>query len=246
MKASNRTSIWLVAGLSWLASADTFRGIEVAPEHGCTPYSHSDYPYSQRVEQRIVASLGAIFGPYTGACFASIGDTDIEHMVATREAHDSGLCAASAATKAAFAIDLLNLTLASPKVNRHQKSAKDVAEWTPDRNACWFTARTLEVRRKYGLTIDRREAEAVEDVLSECKSTEMVVVPCGTAAVPVTRPASTSAAMDDDVDALALWDDKRNGGTRAPKRGGMGLPRCDWGIPRTYVCDGDNDGMVCE
>ena len=117
-------------------------------------------------------------------------------MVAASEAHDSGLCAASAETKAAFASDLLNLTLASPSVNQHQKSAKDVAEWTPDLNACWFANRTLEVRRKYGLTIDRAEAEAVEDVLSGCDSTEMVVVPCGTATVPVTRTASTSAVHE--------------------------------------------------
>ena len=126
-----------------------------------------------------MASLGAIYGPYTGTCFASTGETDIEHMVATSEAHDSGLCAASAETKAAFAGDLLNLTLASPSVNRHQKSDKDVAEWTPDLNACWFAARTLEVRRKYGLTIDRAEANAVEAVLAGCESTEMVVVDCG-------------------------------------------------------------------
>ena len=55
-----------------------------------------------------MASLGAIYGPYTGTCFANTGETDIEHMVATSEAHDSGLCGASAKAKAAFASDLLN------------------------------------------------------------------------------------------------------------------------------------------
>ena len=43
-------------------------------------------------------------------------------MVATSEAHDSGLCAAHAATKRRFAGDLLNLTLAASAVNRHKKS----------------------------------------------------------------------------------------------------------------------------
>ena len=71
------------------------------------------------------------------------------------EAHDSGLCSASPATKARFARDVLNLTLASPPVNRYEKGAKDAAEWQPRRNACWFVNRTLEVRRKYGLNIDR-------------------------------------------------------------------------------------------
>ena len=178
MNPRNRVLVCIVAGLASLAWADTYRGIPVAPESRCTPYDRDAYRYSQSVERRIVASLGAIYGPYTGACFANTGETDIEHMVATSEAHDSGLCAANAETKAAFATDLLNLTLASPSVNRHQKSAKDVAEWTPDLNACWFTARTLEVRRKYGLTIDRAEAEAVEDVLLGCEPTEMVVIDC--------------------------------------------------------------------
>ena len=242
-----RKLVCVAAGLAWLASADTYRGIPIAPENRCAPYDRSDYRYSQSVEQRIVASMGRIYGPYTGACFAHTGQTDIEHMVAASEAHDSGLCAASSSVKAAFATDLLNLTLASPSVNRHQKSAKDVAEWTPDLNACWFVARTLEVRRKYGLTIDRDEAEAAEAVLSQRGATDIVVVECGMAAVPATRPASASASHDDDVDALALWDDNRNGRitcTEAKRHGIAPVPR---GHPAyRFMRAGDGDGVVCE
>ena len=36
-------------------------------------------------------ALGAVYGPYTGRCFGSTRDTDKEHIVATSEAHDSGL-----------------------------------------------------------------------------------------------------------------------------------------------------------
>ena len=54
--------------------------------------------------------------------------------MAASEAHDSGLCAADRATRKRFAKDLRNLTLASPQVNRHQKSGKDAGEWIPDRN----------------------------------------------------------------------------------------------------------------
>ena len=63
------------------------------------------------VEARIVAALGGVYGPYTGRWFASPRDTDIEHIVARSEAHDSGLCAADAASQRRFASDLLNLTL---------------------------------------------------------------------------------------------------------------------------------------
>ena len=227
--------------------AGTYRGIEVAPERRCAPYDRSDYRYSQALEPRIVASIGGAYGPYTGRCFGSTGETDIEHMVATSEAHDSGLCAAPASVRAAFASDLLNLTLAAPGVNRHQKGGRDVAEWTPALNACWFVAATLEVRRKYGLTIDRAEAAAAEAVLKECESAEMQVVACGPAA-PVQRRSSavrTDAAAH--VDALALWDDNGNGRITCAEARHHGIAPVPRGHPAyRYMRDGDGDGVVCE
>ena len=122
------------------------------------------------------------------------------------EAHDSGLCLASAATKARFARDVLNLTLASPRVNRYEKGAKDAAEWQPQRNACWFVNKTLEVRRKYGLNIDRREGYAIERTFAGCASTEIVVLECG---LPVeNRITSQRPAIRRNAgDALERWDD---------------------------------------
>ena len=76
------------------------------------------------------------------------------------------MCARDAATRARFAADLRNLTLASPRVNRHEKSGKDAAEWVPARNRCWFSGRVLEVRRAYGVTIDRREAAALDRIFA--------------------------------------------------------------------------------
>ena len=155
-----------------------WRGITVAPEDRCSPYDSDDYRYSPSVEPRIVEAQGGIYGPYTGTWFESTKETDIEHIVARSEAHDSGLCAASAAatTRSEFASDLLNLALGSPSVNRHQKSDNDVAEWLPDLNQCWYVDRTLQVRREYGLTIDRAEAQAIDRVLTGCQLTDMVVL----------------------------------------------------------------------
>ena len=75
--------------------------------------------------------MGGIRCRYTGKVYRSLRQTDIEHVVAVSEAHDSGLCAADAATKRRFANDLLNLTLSDPAVNRYQKSEKDAGEWMP-------------------------------------------------------------------------------------------------------------------
>ena len=164
-----------------LQSEEVWRGLTVAPEARCSPYDPADYPYAQSVEDRIVTQLGGVYSPYTGEWFPDKYETDIEHIVARSEAHDSGLCAAGAATRTRFAQDLRNLTLASPQLNRYRKVAKDAAEWLPEKNRCWFAQRVIDVRRAYSLMIDRREARALDAVLSSCESFEMVMYPAGAA-----------------------------------------------------------------
>ncbi len=230
---------------SAVAFAETWRGLTIAPEHRCSPYDRgSDYRYPQSVEQAIVRRLGAIYGPYTGTCFTSTAETDIEHIVATSEAHDSGLCARDRATRARFARDLRNLTLAAPNVNRYRKRAKDAAEWLPDRNRCWFAARIVEVRRAYGLTIDRREAEVLDRVLTSCASIELEPLVCHTNTI-VNRRAGTDSGGNSSP--LALYDDNRNGRITCKEARRHGIAP----VPRShpayrYMRDGDGDGVVCE
>ena len=121
------------AGMQGAEAAQTWRGLAAAPEHRCTPYDRDDYPYSQAVEGRIVAGIGGrVYGPYTGRHFASRRETDIEHMVANSEAHDSGLCAAAAGTKRRFASDLLNLMhTARPSRARGRWSGPSGLTWSP-------------------------------------------------------------------------------------------------------------------
>ena len=227
------------------AAAETWRGLEVAPEHRCSAYDKKrDYPYPQSVERDIVRALGAVYGPYTGTCFASTRQTDIEHIVAASEAHDSGLCAADRATRTRFSQDLRNLTLASPTVNRYEKSGKDAADWTPARNRCWFAGRVLDVKRAYRLTVDRREAAALEHILSRCTSTAMEPLVCRTA--PPSAGSATQAPNGRD-DALTRYDDNRNGRITCKEARRHGIAP----VPRShpayrYMRDGDGDGVVCE
>ena len=156
-----------------LAQYDEQLGLWIAEEYRCSPYNPADYSYPQSVEDAIVESLEGVYSPYTDEWFEDDRDTDIEHIVARSEAHDSGLCSRSLAVKQAFARDLLNLTLASPRVNRQEKIDKDVTDWIPDYNRCWFANRVVEVRRKYDLTVDLREAWMLRDILNNCQSTEL-------------------------------------------------------------------------
>ena len=150
------------------ASTGTWRGIRVAPECRCTLYDRDDYDYPPSVEAQIAERLGGMWSPYDGTQFESLRESDIEHIIAVSEAHDSGLCATSAAVRRRFASDLDNLTLATPALNRNEKGARDAAEWLPEHNRCWFAATIVAVRREYDLTIDRREAAALDEVLNGC------------------------------------------------------------------------------
>ena len=218
----------------------SWRGLVVAPEQRCAPYDADDYQYPQSVEDRIVAELGGVYGPYTGQWFANKSETDIEHMVARSEAHDSGLCAADNATRRRFATDLLNLTLASPSVNRNQKRDHDAAEWLPDRNRCWFADRVVAVRQKYGLTIDQREAAVLDRVLSTCSSTELSMLADGTA------PAAAPAAVRTN-DSIAQWDDNGNGRVSCAEARAHGIAPVSRDHPAyPFMRDGDGDGVVCE
>ena len=155
------------------ASTGTWRGIRVATECRCTPYDRDDYPYPQSVEVQIAERLGGMWSPYDGSVFGNLGESTIEHIVALAEAHDSGLCAASAAVRRSFSADLDNLTLATRSLNS-QKGSRDAAEWLPKYNRCWFAAAIVTVRKEYGLTIDRREADALDRIMSGCESFELV------------------------------------------------------------------------
>ncbi len=171
----------------------------MAPENRCSAYSSGDYRYSQSVEDDLVAEYGGVYSPYTGQWFASDTETDIEHMVARSEAHDSGMCSRPAAERRAFANDLLNLTLSEPRLNRSIKSSKDAAGWLPRYNFCWFAGRIVAVKAKYRLTVDRAEAEALEGVLRSCGSTALAIYPRGEALpapMPIPAPASLPSGAD--------------------------------------------------
>ena len=236
------------------AIGDSWRGLTVSQEFRCTPYARRDYPYPRSAEAAVIASMdGRVYGPYTGRYFASGRQTDVEHIVAISEAHDSGLCAADPATRRRFSGDLLNLTLAAPEVNRCGHGGKcgyDAGEWLPPRNACWFAGRVVAVKLKYELAVDMREAAALEQVLSGCLSNEMVffdgeVVP--EAKKPAARQTGNSGNSGGTVDALGLYDDNRNGHitcAEARRHGIAPVPR-DHPAYR-FMTDGDGDGVVCE
>ena len=108
-------------------------------------------------------------------------------------------------------------------------------------NRCWFAARVIAVKRKYRLTVDPREAAALERVLSRCTSTEIVFTSSGG---PTASPRPATAAASD---ALRLYDTNGNGRItckEARRHGITPVPRGHLAYPFMY--DRDGDGVVCE
>lgn len=153
---------------------DWYFGVRIASENDCSDYRSIDYNHLPKLDVFKSEELGGIFGAYEDSCFDDYSDVDIEHLIAKREAHDSGMCEADIQTKINFANDLENIALSSPSVNRG-KSTKDPADWLPENNQCWYVWQWLYVKRKYNMTIDQAEKNAIEAVLQNCSVNDLVL-----------------------------------------------------------------------
>ncbi len=191
----------MLAGVVEAQSLADLNALTVAPESRCSPYERSHYSYPQSVEEQIVQRQGGAYSPYDGTVFESLGDSDIEHIVATSEAHDSGMCAEDRDARKTFARDLDNLTLATPQLNRHQKSGKDAGEWLPAQNRCWFAQTIVHVKKKYALSVDQREYNALRGILVQATCGGGVTV--SESALALTELGSSNAAEKTYTVALA-------------------------------------------
>jgi hypothetical protein len=234
-------SLFISISTGLFADDHVWRGLKIEPENRCSSYDKSEqYPYPQSVEDIIVENMGGVvYGPYTGRYFDNDRQTDIEHIVAASEGHDSGLCRASANKRIEFATDLLNLTLAAPEVNRCNTGGKcgfDAAEWMPEKNKCWFAGRVLAVKRKYKLSVDQAEADALESVLSNCANVDMTFY-----------SAISHSSSTENASALDLYDSNRNGRITCSEAIAHGIAPVNRHHPAyEHMNDSDGDGIVCE
>lgn len=159
------------------SAIEDLRSLKVEKENWCSEYNREEYPYPRSIEREIIRVQG-LFSPYDLSCFSSPRESDVEHIVAIAEAHASGMCSRSNKEKSQFSSDLLNLTLATPELNRGEKVAKDAAEWMPEKNQCWYAARVVAVKRKYRLSVDKAEKRALTRVLKRCRSVALTGAVC--------------------------------------------------------------------
>ena len=218
---------------------------ETSPRQG---YERPTVNRYQNQEVEIYRQLRMDQTPYT--CTAIGGEqglsnrgdeegTDVEHIVALAEAHDSGLSADDLVT---FSGDPLNLTLATPHENRTVKGERDAADYLPANNQCWFAGRVIAVKQRWGLSVDAREAQFLKTALADC-TPEQIARPVCEASTSTTNGSSAQAW-------LAKCDTNGNGRVTCTE---ARAEACGAPIPVTsdhplyqYMNDADGDGQVCE
>ena len=129
------------------------------------------------------------------------GDVDVDHVVALAEAWDSGAWAWDEATRRRFANDPDNLLVVTASSNR-SKSDHDLATWRPAQRDAWCLTATItvQVKRRYGLSVDIAEVRALRELLSTCDQAGSLVPP-STVSAPVTVPATASTPASTRVPA---------------------------------------------
>ena len=240
------------------ADAETWRGLQVCDEQPRDGYDRNAFGtgYSS-FEDEIIAALpltmkanGQVYTPYSCLAFDITPDgtaaTDIEHIVALAETHDSGI---ADDRRRDIASDLDNLTIADPTVNRSQKSDRDAAEWMPARHGAWFAERVIQVKLEYGLSVDSAERDALEALLAgggaqlNCvdavaPTPTMLTLSAASAPAEGGNPVTVTATLDNPAPA--------NGMTVTLTTGGTATLDTDYTLSSTTItlADGETAGTV--
>lgn len=120
--------------------------------------------------------------PYDGARWSNPSDIDIDHVVALKEAWDSGAWAWSAAQRKAFANDTSDsrtLLAVTDSVNQ-SKSDKDPSNWLPPLQSytCTYLGNWIAVKVRWGLSMDSSEFGRIKNLLqSTCISLNIAPIP---------------------------------------------------------------------
>jgi hypothetical protein len=137
---------------------------------------------------------GDWYSPYDGASWSDRGRVDIDHVVALKEAWDSGAHAWSTERRTQYANDLSDrrtLIAVTDSVNQ-SKSDKDPAQWMPPLASyhCTYLTSWVAVKARWGLSMDSSERNAVAAGLAKCPTTPVGGLP--TMSTTVTNVSSTA------------------------------------------------------
>lgn len=152
---------------------DQIRGLEVAAEQtGGYPGRDGlniNYDRDAVVDrnQSTFDDCDGIYSRYDATCHNSEDGVQIDHLVAVKEAWDSGLRGDGAWEE--FDGDMANFAAMTSELNQ-SKSDQDIAEWTPPHgpSTCHFVESYVGTKVEYDLTVDQAEKSALLDHADNC------------------------------------------------------------------------------
>jgi hypothetical protein len=114
---------------------------------------------------------GTWYSPYDGATWEDPSDVDIDHVVALKEAWDSGAWGWSGERRRAFANDLSDsrsLMAVTDSVNQ-SKGDRDPSQWMPSQRGyrCTYISIWLGVKARWSLAVDPSEEGMIRVLLEE-------------------------------------------------------------------------------
>jgi hypothetical protein len=185
--------------------------------------------------------------PYDGGKWSNPSDIDIDHVVALKEAWDSGAWAWSAAQRKAFANDTSDsrtLLAVTDSVNQ-SKSDKDPSNWLPPLQSytCTYLGNWIAVKVRWGLSMDSSEYGRIKNLLqSTCSSLDIAPIPNlpnisgGTSVVTNPPAASTNSIVTPNTTSAGTVAQIRPGSYCSPE-GAIGFYTLSGSsTPTTYVC----------
>lgn len=122
-------------------------------------------------------STGRWHSYYDKATWTASSDVDIDHVVALKEAWDSGAHAWDDDTRELFANDLddpRTLVAVTDNVNQ-SKSDRDPAEWLPEYGVCRYVVEWTAVKIRWRLRVDRTEKDVLLDLARDCRNRRLTV-----------------------------------------------------------------------
>ncbi len=185
--------------------------------------------------------------PYDGARWSNPSDIDIDHVVALKEAWDSGAWAWSAAQRKAFANDTSDsrtLLAVTDSVNQ-SKSDKDPSNWLPPLQSytCTYLGNWIAVKVRWNLSMDSSEFGRIKNLLqSTCSSLNIAPIPnlpnISGGTTVATNPASsiTNSTVTPNTSSTGTAA-QINPGSYCSPEGAIGYYTLSGSTsPTTYVC----------
>ena len=198
---------------------------------------------------------GDWISPYDGARWSNPSDIDIDHVVALKEAWDSGAWSWSSAQRRAFANDTSDsrtLLAVTDSVNQ-SKSDRDPSNWLPPLQSytCTYLGNWIAVKVRWNLSMDSSEFGRIRNLLqSTCASLDIAPIPnlpsfAGGAIATVTPPASLSPTPTSATATTTNVTSAPNGqispGSYCSPEGAIGYYTLSGATsPTTYICSKTN------